>query len=137
MKTKVQTNSVIDNTEKISHYSALELIEHDQFRTAILQILSDSVTYQRAGKGLEIMLNTYHLENMSNNKPFDGYEGYKAALTLLGITFESNKELYNRLDNLAFDIIELSQSSIENIANVIFQNWVFEIKKSYSIIDFE
>ena len=127
MTTKVQTNSVIDKTETISRYSALELIEHDQFRTAILQILSDSVTYQRASKGLEIMLNTYHLENMSNERPFDGYTGYRAAMTLLGITFDSNRELYDRLDNLAFDIIELSQSSIDHVANVIFQNWIYEI----------
>lgn len=133
MTTKVQKKSDSPNkTDLNKAYNALELLEKEQFKTAILKIISDEVMNYRVDDAITKLHNCFapFLKTDPNWDGINKRNGYTIALCMLGITDED--ELCEKLFQIMYEHGYNSLFDAELVANVIFQNWVYEITNYFN-----
>ncbi|WP_185269455.1 hypothetical protein [Chryseobacterium bernardetii] len=128
MNTKVQKNLEEKNNQCLNTvYSAIELLKQEQFKTAILKIISDEVMNFRIDDAITKLHNCF-APFLRKDADWDGLNkinGYTVAFYILGITEED--ELCEKLFETLYEHGYNNLFDAELVANVIFQNWVSEI----------
>ncbi|SHH95718.1 hypothetical protein SAMN05421866_0024 [Chryseobacterium oranimense] len=128
METKVQKNLEEKNNQDLKTvYSAIELLKQEQFKTAILKIISDEVMNYRIDDAITKLHNCF-APFLRKDADWDGVNkrnGYTVALHILGIA--DDDELCEKLFTTLYEHGYNSLFDAELVANVIFQNWVYEI----------
>lgn len=133
MTTKVQKNLEEKNNQGLNTvYSAIELLKQEQFKTAILKVISDEVMNYRIDDAITQLHNCFapFLKKDPNWDGINKRNGYTIALCMLGITDED--ELCEKLFQIMYEHGYNSLFDAELVANVIFQNWVYEITNYFN-----
>lgn len=126
MTTKVQKKS------KDASISVLTMLEQENFRTAFVEVLTDTIIFFRIEDVMFRLQNVFSpcLKQRLDWEAESNYSGYGIIYTVLNIRDEN--DLCSLLSNATHDMMYKNEDNAEELAVKIFTLWHHQIKIYFS-----